>query len=422
MKKRLVSLLLCAGMAFGLCACGGSMGGAQEGQDSEKTSGGSDTVTLLSWYTEEQMAPVKEGFEKANSGLELEVQFVPPTEQYIQKLTLLMNGNEPTDLFFMCPEVREDVVATDFAEDLSDMPIMERLSDNAKRTLGKDGKVYGLSMDSWASFIFYNKSVFEEAKIDKLPETWDELVACMAKIKDLGIAPMTAQAEDAGRLLLGLFASNVASKDPRAEEALNDGSAKFSDLYKESMDAWYEDVVKPEYLTKACLSLTNDQQIEMFINGQAGMMIGGPWSLADFKAKNPDAEYGAFAIPGFNGEKMLQGTANVGIGIAKNAGNKAGAEKFMEYLSSDEGIQCWSDTFENFMNFEGVEYTVDPCMEDFKSDVTQGNIYWQTVEWANSSSILNAYTSACQNVIAGTDTPEEALKEVDSKFEELQQN
>ncbi len=368
------------------------------------------------------MAPVKEGFEKANPDLELEVQFVPPTEQYIQKLTLLMNGNEPTDLFFMCPEVREDVVATDFAEDLSDMPIMERLSDNAKRTLGQDGKVFGLSMDSWASFIFYNKAVFEKAKIDKLPETWDELVACMKKINDAGIVPMTAQAEDAGRLLLGLFASNEASKDPTVEAGLNDGSVKFSDLYRESMDAWYEDVVKPEYLTKACLSLTNDQQIEMFINGQAGMMIGGPWSLADFQAKNPDAEYGAFAIPGFEGEKMLQGTANVGIGIAKNAGNKEGAEKFMEYLSSDEGIQCWSDTFANFMNFEGVEYTVDPCMEDFKSDVTAGNIYWQTVEWANSSSILNAYTSACQNVIAGTDTPEEALKEVNSKFEELQGN
>lgn len=426
MKKKMISLLLCAGMMFSLCACGGgSMGEGPGSEDADSSSGGSSsgdgkTVTLLSWYTEEQMAPVKEGFEKANEGMELEVQFVPPTEQYIQKLTLLMNGNEPTDLFFMCPEVREDVVATDFAEDLSDMPIMERLSDNAKRTLGQDGEVYGLSMDSWASFIFYNKAVFEDAGIKELPETWDELVECMAKIKETGVAPLTAQAEDAGRLLLGLFASNEASKDPTVEAALNDGSAKFSELYKESMDAWYEDVVKPEYLTKACLSLTNDQQIEMFINGQAGMMIGGPWSLADFEAKNPDAEYGAFAIPGFNGEKMLQGTANVGIGIAKNAGNKEGAEKFMEYLSSDEGIQTWSDTFGNFMNFEGVEYTVDPCMEDFKSDVSQGNIYWQTVEWANSSSILNAYTSACQNVVAGTDTPEEALQEVDDKFAEFQ--
>ncbi len=68
MKKRLVSLLLCVGMAFSLCACGGgNMGGAQEGEDSGGSSGSSgNTVSLLSWYTEEQMAPVKEGFELAN--------------------------------------------------------------------------------------------------------------------------------------------------------------------------------------------------------------------------------------------------------------------------------------------------------------------------------------------------------------------
>lgn len=427
MKRKAISFLLCAGMMLSLAACGGSMGGSTENGDSgaKETSDTGDskgTVTLLSWYTEEQMASIKKGFESANPGMELEVQYVPPTEQYIQKLTLLMNGNEPTDLFFMCPEVKEDVVATDFAEDLSDMPIMEKLSDNAKRTLGVDGKVYGLSLDSWASFIFYNKDVFKNAGIETIPTTWDELVDCMSKIKAAGIDPMTAQAEDAGRLLLGLFASNEASKDPQVEAALADGSSKFSELYKESMDAWYEDVVEPEYLSKTCLSLTNDQQEEMFISGQAGMMVGGPWCLADFEAKNPDAEYGTFAIPGFEGETMLQGAANVGIGIAKQAKNKDGAEKFMEYLSSDEGIKYWSDTFGNFMNVEGVEYTVDPCLEDFKDDVAEGKIYWQTVEWPNSSSILNMYTSACQNVIAGTSSPEEALQDIDEKFQEIQAN
>lgn len=416
MKRKLIAVLLSASMALGLFGCGGSSEETQSGKASE------NVVTLLSWYTEEEMAPVKKGFEEANPGLELEVQFVPPTEQYIQKLTLLMNGNEPTDLFFMCPEVKEDVVATDFAKDLSDLPIMDRLSDNAKRTLGVDGKVYGLSLDSWASFIFYDKAVFEEAGITEVPATWDELVEAMAKIKKTGVEPLTAQAEDAGRLLLGLFASNEASKDPEVEAGLADGSVKFSDLYKESMDAWYKDVIEPGYLGQSCLSLTNDQQEEMFISGQAAMMIGGPWTIPDFEAKNPDADYGTFGIPGFDGEVMLQGAANVGIGIANKARNKEGAEKFMEYLSSDEGIQCWSDTFNNFMNIEGVEYTVDPCMEQFKDDIAEGKVYWQTVEWPTSSSILNEYTSACQNVIAGVSTPKEALESIDEKFEQILEN
>lgn len=416
MKRKLIAVLLSAAMALGLMGCGGGT------EDAASSKSSKNTVSLLSWYTEEEMAPIKEGFETANPDLELEVQFVPPTEQYIQKLTLLMNGNEPTDLFFMCPEVKEDVVATDFAVDLSDLPIMERLSDNAKRTLGVDGKVYGLSLDSWASFIFYDKAVFEEAGITETPTTWDELVEAMAKIKKIGVEPLTAQAEDAGRLLLGLFASNEASKNPEVEVGLADGSVKFADLYKDSMDAWYKDVIEPGYLGQSCLSLTNDQQEEMFISGQAAMMIGGPWTIPDFEAKNPDADYGTFGIPGFDGEVMLQGAANVGIGIANQAKNKEGAEKFMEYLSSDEGIKCWSDTFNNFMNVEGVEYTVDPCMEQFKDDIAEGKVYWQTVEWPTSSSILNEYTSACQNVIAGVSTPEEALESIDEKFEQILAN
>lgn len=411
MKNKVISALMCTVMLMG------ALGSVTTVYADDK-----ETVSLLSWYTEEQMSPIKEGFEAENPDLELEVQFVPPTEQYIQKLTLLMNGNEPTDLFFMCPEVREDVEATDFAEDLSDMPIMERLSDSAKRTLGVGDKVYGLSMDSWASFIFYNKDIFEEAGITEIPKTWDELIDAMAKIKELGVDPLTAQAEDAGRLLLGLFASNETPENPEVEAVLNDGSAKFSDLYKESMDAWYKDVIEPGYLSQTCLSLNNDQQIEMFISGKAAMMIGGPWSLPDFEAKNPDANIGTFGIPGFDGNVVLQGAANVGIGIAKDAKNKDGAEKFMEYLSSDKGVKCWSDTFGNFMNVEGVEYTVDSCLEDFKDDVAAGNIYWQTVEWKNSSSILNAYTAACQNVIAGISTPDEALAEVDAKWDEILAN
>ena len=415
MKGKILATLLCASMALGMMGCGSGNGGGS----TQKGSSSDETVTLLSWYTEAQMSDVKAGFEKENPGYELEVQYVPPTEQYVQKLTLLMNGNEPTDLFFMCPEVREDVEATDFAEDLSKLPIMDKLSDSAKRTLGINGKVYGLSLDSWASFFFYNKEVFDKAGIKETPTTWDELVEDMKKIKKIGVEPMTAQSEDAGRLCLGLFASNEASKDPEVEAGLADGSKKFSDLYKESMDAWYNDVVKPGYLGQSCLSLTNDQQEEMFINGQAGMMIGGPWSIPDFEAKNPDAEYGTFAIPGFNGETMLQGAANVGIGIAKDGKNKEGAQKFMDYLCSDEGIRCWSDTFGNFMNVSGFDYTVDPCLEGFKDDVAEGKIYWQTVEWPSSSSVLNSYIAACQNVISGVSTPKEALDSIDEKFDEI---
>ena len=92
MMGKILATLLCASMALGMMGCGSGNGGGS----TQKGSSSDETVTLLSWYTEAQMSDVKAGFEKENPGYELEVQYVPPTEQYVQKLTLIMNEYEPT--------------------------------------------------------------------------------------------------------------------------------------------------------------------------------------------------------------------------------------------------------------------------------------------------------------------------------------
>ena len=39
--------------------------------------------------------------------------------------------------------------------------------------------------------LFYNKAIFAEAGIDKMPATWDEFLDCCQKIKDAGYDPIT---------------------------------------------------------------------------------------------------------------------------------------------------------------------------------------------------------------------------------------
>ncbi len=409
MMKAKMAKTLAAAMAFTTIAGAGSVSAFAKDKS---------VVTLLSWYTEDQMKPLAEGFEAANPDYELEVQYVPPTDQYIEKLTLLMNGNEPTDLFFMCPEVREDVVATDFAVDLSDLPIMDRLSEGAKSCLGVGDAVYGVSLDSWIAFMFYNKDIFEEAGIKETPKTWDELVEDMGKIQDAGYSPYAIDMDNVGRLAFGLFSADEVSKDMHVEDAISDGSKKFSELYKDTMNRWADDVVAPGYLGQESLSLTSNQVNEMFATGQIGMMIGGTWTIPSINEINPDLNWGGFAFPGTDGGQMLQGAANVGIGIARKADNMEGAKAFMDYLTSDDGIQAWSGAFGNFMNPSGVDYEVDSHLEEFKQYVADGKLYWQTVEWPNSNIMNTVYVPYCQNILAGVNTVDEMLQAMDDKFAE----
>ncbi len=439
--KKVIAALLCICMAAGLIGCRSGTAAPEETENSAESStedsaeGDAETeqaqeeaasnttskttITLLSWYTEEQLKALKDGFEASNPDLELEIQYVPPTEQYTEKVMLLMNGDEPTDLFFYGPDFGEAIDETNFAEDLSSLPIMEKLSGNAKRTMSIGDKIYAVSLDSWAGCMFYNTELFEQAGITQIPQTWDELVEAMGKLNDLGVEPLVAQAEDAGRLLLGLFAANEISKDPEAEYGLADGSKTFSELYGPSMEAWYEDVVKPGYIRQSCLSLTSDQAEEMFANGKAAMLLGGPWNIPNFVQKNPEATFDAFAVPGFEGNPTLQGGANVGIGVTTGAAHKEEAYRFMDYLTSEEGLAIWATVLGNFMNVPGVEYEVHPCLEKFKDAVANDELYWQTVVWPDSASVLNEFTTSCQNVIAGIYTPEEALESIDAKIADL---
>ncbi len=441
--KKVIAALLCICMTAGLIGCGSGAAAeepknsgesAAEGTAESAAGSGTETgqvqegaaetsskttITLLSWYTEEQLKGLKDGFETANPDLELEIQYVPPTEQYTEKIMLLMNGDEPTDLFFYGPDFGEAIDETNFAEDLSSLPIMEKLSSNAKRTMSIGDKVYAVSLDSWAGCMFYNTELFEQAGIAQIPQTWDELVEAMGKLNDLGVEPLVAQAEDAGRLLLGLFAANEISKDPEAEYGLADGSKLFSELYGPSMEAWYKDVVEPGYIRQSCLSLTSDQAEEMFANGKAAMLLGGPWNIPNFVQKNPEASFDAFAVPGFEGNPTLQGGANVGIGVTMGAAHKEEAYRFMDYLTSEEGMAIWASALGNFMNVPGIEYEVHPCLEKFKDAVANDELYWQTVVWPDSASILNEFTTSCQNVIAGIYTPEEALESIDAKIADL---
>ncbi len=64
------------------------------------------------------------------------------------------------------------------------------------------GKLYGIpvSADLWV--IYYNKKLFKQAGIDRVPATVDELIALVPKFKARGIIPMTTDGKDAWPLAI----------------------------------------------------------------------------------------------------------------------------------------------------------------------------------------------------------------------------
>lgn len=119
----------------------------------------SGTLTILSWYDETKAAPVLEAFKEKYPNVNVDFQYSPPVQDYVEKLSTLLYSGAGPDIFYMALENREDLIKGGYCLDLSDESYMTdgTIPDSVKTTYGKDGKAYALAVDCWVGGILVNQ-------------------------------------------------------------------------------------------------------------------------------------------------------------------------------------------------------------------------------------------------------------------------
>ena len=434
--RRLTALLVAALMAGSLLtACAGSgeqsasapaaedtgsqpASEAAEPEAQAEQSAGGDAFTLLSWYTDEQMREYLQGFE-SESGIKIDLQFVPAVQQYIDKFMVLVSSNQMTDMFFMAAENKQEIIERSLAEDLSGLPIFQRIPANVSATYGDDGKIFAYSPDAWVGGVFYNKAIFEQAGIAGKPATWAELMDACQKIKDLGLEPIVGGSEQVHEMPMNLYVSQVISQDPDNDRKINQDETTFAATYTDEFTTWFNDMYATGLQSQISLGLNNDQAIDMFVTGQCAMFSGGPWNIATFQEKNPEMEFDVFPIPDKDGNAVLSGALNVGLSISSATDKKAEGTSFIEYMSRDENILKWQKTTCNILVVEGLDYEVGSVFDQYKADAVAGNFYLPQIVWDNSAGIYKELLTGIQDVMTGADTIDNVPVRLDTKMQEL---
>ena len=415
-----------------LNACGGQESGGSAGskdsaaaesttEGKAKDSGEKVTISLLSWNTDEILGEFIAGFEQENPNIKIDLQYVPPVQQYVDKFSVLAASGQMTDMFYIAAENKQEVISKGVAEDISDMEIFSRIDPATSATYGKDGKIYGYSPDAWIGGIFYNKDLFEQAGIEKEPETWQEFVDCAAKLKAIGVEPYLDDADNVHNLAQDLYQCSVISQEPDADVQINEGRSTFQEKYTEPLKLWYDDMIAGGLYSQMALGLNSDQVIDMFANGEVAMMHGGPWNIATIEQKNPDMNYDIFGLSDSNGNRVLPGAVNVGLSISTTSAHKDACRAFIEYMARDENIVKWQKVTNNAIIVEGIDYTMGTVFEKFKEDAVTGSFYLPQIVWNNSSGIYKEFLSGIQDTITGADTIENIPVRLDEKQAELSQ-
>lgn len=142
----------------------------------------------------------------------------------------------------------------------------------------EDGAVYvsplGNLMYSSAGIV-YNKALLKQAGYERFPDSWEELLECLQRLKDMGIVPLSLHG--AGNYWVPmLFSTAYCSTQEEGRAFLRE---KFPDSYRnDSMRRMMEFMkLLYEYSYEDALEIEYADAEQRFFQGEAAIIANGPW-------------------------------------------------------------------------------------------------------------------------------------------------
>ena len=146
---------------------------------------------------------------------------------------------------------------------------------------GHDG-VYAIPMESGTISFYYNKELLSKAGINKFPETWNELLDAVGKLKDTGVIPIAMGAQStymAGHLHDSIFYKWLGTD---AAKELGSREMNWTDEGVVETLQFVKDLIEAGAFDSNAAGLTDEMALTQFREGQAAMVLTGLWNSDSF--------------------------------------------------------------------------------------------------------------------------------------------
>lgn len=420
MKKRIISVLLCAAMVGTLTAgCGSKEAGSDDGKK-DKKEGKEITFMAPDW---------------ANPGDELLAEFTEETgisvvfnevswDDIRDKVSIAASGGEAA----------ADVIEVDWSwvgemnsagwlepiemseEDKADMPTLE--------TFSIDGDILAVPYANDYRIAYYNKAHFEKAGITEAPETWDEVYDALKKIKEAGVVeypytmPMNADESATTSMMWMAFARNG--------QVFNEDDTLNQDAVTDALQ--YENqFVKDGLIDPTSISFNGMDCYRKITSGEASFMVGPTKFVGISNDPEQCTEIGNIVpilLPGAEGTSEQTMALPEAVGITSFSENKEAAKEFVKWFSS-------ADIQKRMYKVNSSIPTRNKVLAEMVEDGTFENAGAMLDEAALIKSVfpngVPSYYSEMSNTIynnvnkmvLGEITPEEAFDAMNTKVNEL---
>jgi len=420
--------LVVVALAAVVAACGsGTQQNSGGGGDS---SGGKTTLALkhISGTDQTALAPLISAFEKQNPNIKINASFAPTDDLQTSLRAQLGGGNAP-DIFVVWPGngsamAVQQLAPTGVLADLSDQGWVKQVPQNLKPLLGDKGKTYLWSPGMTPIGAIYNKKVFKEAGVNKLPTSWPELLAAADKIKAAGKIPFAVgnQTPWVTQLIPYAIAPSTAfTQDPNLAQDMLDGKKTFSNSGWRTVYERYLELEKKGYFNPSPNGTTFEQQQAMVAQGKAAMAVqvsavAPPITDA---AKN-SKDIGLFPFPANDAGTDLKIPAGLGAGYGVSANSKhpAEAKKFIAFLAQPENAATYAKENIQLPLTGGDNADINPLLTPFVPFVKSGKtVPFMDQQWPNPK-VQPAHFAGVQELAAGDTDINGLLKKLDDAYQQ----
>jgi len=412
MKKRLSMLILIA------MVCAIVMPVTSAIAEGEAT-----TITFFTWCyptTGEKWEGFLEEFNKVHPNITVDAQGHSGVEEYLQAQKVRLLSGEAIDVTSIREETIDDYVGAGYLLDIADQALLSRYTDDQKKRITFDDKVYGVPGMSGPIGVWYNVTMFDEYGLT-VPKTWDEFLNVLDTFRDAGIVPMANGGRDVWPMEFDVypFFHKLLVEDTEIFRKLDRGEVKYTDpvwvdTFEQIADFYTKDYIHPDVV-----SLGYGDASTLFTSGDMPMIIHGLWLSTSIEDAAPDFEVGVFPMPypGAAGELVAPITIGNYDAIPAASANIEAALTFLDYMTSPEGAQ-------QIQIAQTSMFVTAPILDDsvvsqylalWKPMLTMPFVnYFYSEQYPAANSIM---TKNLQEMFLGTMTAQEAAEEL-----QLEQN
>lgn len=422
--KRCSFIVLLLAIVLVIAACSGK----GKESSSESKGGNSEKVELTFWNSWTEPSPQNEAssrqiekFMKENPNIIIKQEKIPH-DQFKVKVKTQAAGKQLPDLVQVWPGAElKPLVSGGLLHNIDD--ILDHWDELIpKGQLGDyqiDGKQYAIPASlTPTSLVYFDKDMLAEAGYEEFPKTYEEFKTLINTLNEEKVIPI-ALGNKAQWLMQSSYISTIGDRltgDDFLSAVLETGEKKFTD--EKFIEALYviKELADIKAFNEDFNSIDNTQHRDLFILGDAAMMIDGIWSLGPILESVPDKNIGIALFPevkGGNGDaSAVSAVTGTGIGINSELEGKEleAAKKFLKGFYTEE-------YYENLMKADlvvvadiEVPSEISPALKEV-AQLTSEKIVpvYDAVLPTEITDIINA---GLQELTIGTITPEQLAEKM----------